>query len=40
MHPAARALTDLGLTPLEAEIYGHLLQTCALCHEALGMRMR
>ena len=23
-----------------AEIYGHLLQTCALCHEALGMRMR
>jgi len=24
MHPAARALTDLGLTPLEAEIYGHL----------------
>lgn len=24
MHPATRALTDLGLTPLEAEIYGHL----------------
>ena len=23
-----------------AEVYGHLLQTCALCHEALGMRMR
>ncbi|HSG07779.1 MAG TPA: hypothetical protein VLA36_05465 [Longimicrobiales bacterium] len=23
-----------------AEVYGHLLQTCAQCHEALGMRMR
>jgi len=33
----AKAARDPGE---RAEIYGHLLQTCALCHEALGMRMR
>jgi hypothetical protein len=43
----ARRVPELGQaakaakTPRDrAEVYGHLLQTCALCHEALGMRMR
>jgi hypothetical protein len=39
--PELGQMAKAARTPKErAEVYGQLLQTCALCHEALGMRMR
>ena len=38
VHELAQSAHDAATEKERADVYGQLLQTCALCHEALGMR--